>query len=131
MKEKLKNRTIKREEYRQLEWDRKFKNRRNRGVSRFWAAEKRRLESRKNNFGTRNLSDSQKMDILAGRVPQYGGKPLEGHHMYNAIDFPQLADDPTNIYPATHDEHFWRWHGGNYQNDTMGNPNNYNFKEEF
>lgn len=31
----------------------------------------------------------------------------------------------------TRDEHFQRWHGGNYQNETHGVPNNINFKEEF
>ena len=27
-----------------------------------------------------------------------------------------------NIYPATKNEHFNRWHGGNWQNDTFGEP---------
>lgn len=30
-----------------------------------------------------------------------------------------------------HNEHFERWHGGKYQNDTSGVPNNLEFEEEF
>lgn len=56
---------------------------------------------------------------------------MEGHHRYNALDYPQLADNPDIIYPATYDEHFNRWHGGNWQNDTDGQPLNLLFEEEF
>lgn len=51
--------------------------------------------------------------------------------MYNAIDHPHIADDKDNIYPATWNEHFERWHGGNFQNDTTGLPLNESFEEEF
>lgn len=129
LKEKLKNRTITREEYRHLEWNRRFENRRRRGINRFWAKEKEKLKN--GEPGTRNWSEKQRDDILNGKVPKYKGEPVEGHHKYNATDYPHLADNPDNIYPATPNEHFERWHGGNYQNSTNGKPNNINFKEEF
>ena len=72
----------------------------------------------------RNWTDKQRNDILNGKTTQYNREPMEGHHKYNAIHYLQIADDPTNIYPATDDEHFKRWHGGNYQNDIYGVPNN-------
>ena len=56
---------------------------------------------------------------------------MEGHHTYNALDYPQLADNPDIIYPATKDEHFNRWHGENYQNDTSGLPLKPDYPEEF
>lgn len=36
-----------------------------------------------------------------------------------------------NKLQMTNNEHFERWHGGNYQNDTNGVPNNPDFPEEF
>jgi hypothetical protein len=51
--------------------------------------------------------------------------------MHNALDHPQIADDGSNIYPASWDEHFHRWHGGNFQNDTFGNPIDTGFPEQF
>jgi RHS repeat-associated protein len=130
LKAKVQNRTITRAEYAHLQWDRRFANRRQRGVDRFWRGERRAL--RAGQPGTRNWSPQQRADILGGRVPQkLNGEPIEGHHKYNALDHPQLADDPANIYPATKTEHFERWHGGNFQNDTFGKPLNPGFPEEF
>ena len=126
---RIDSRTATRNDYRHMEWDRRFSNRRNRGVSRFWAQERRALRS--GQPGTRNWSPAQRADILAGRTPSHNGAPIEGHHRHNALDHPQIADDPTNIYPATRDEHFQRWHGGNWQNDTYGSPNNPSWPEEF
>ena len=77
------------------------------------------------------LTEQQKQDIINKKTPTYGGKPIQGHHKYNAADFPQLADDDGNIYPVIINEHLQRWHGGNWQNDTEGVPNNPNFEEEF
>jgi GHH signature containing HNH/Endo VII superfamily nuclease toxin len=129
LRQKLNDRTITREEYARLEWDRRFNNRRARGVSRFWSQERRLLRS--GQPGTRNWTPEQRADILAGRTPKHNGIPIEGHHRYNALDHPQLADDASNIYPATDAEHFQRWHDGNYQNDTFGEPLNPQFPEEF
>lgn len=127
--EQKKDKTITREEYRHLEWDRRFSNRRKRGVDRFWAAEKRRIENKEPE--TRNWTKKQRKDIQKGKVPKYKNVPIEGHRKYNAIDYPQLADDANNIYPATNNEHFNRWHDGNYQNETQGSLFNDGFKEEF
>ncbi|OCA77129.1 hypothetical protein BBI01_01310 [Chryseobacterium artocarpi] len=129
LKEKLKNRTITKEEYKRLEWDRRFTNRRARGVSRFWANERKLL--RDELPGTRDWTPEQRQDILNGKTPKFDGDPIEGHHRYNALDHPHLADNPHNIYPATDKEHLYRWHGGNYRNDTYGTPNNPHYPEEF
>ncbi len=51
--------------------------------------------------------------------------------MYNALDYPQLADKYFNIYPATRDEHLYRWYGGNFQNETLGKPLNPLVSEDF
>lgn len=56
---------------------------------------------------------------------------IEGHHKYNAVGYSQIADDSKNIYPGTKLEHLQRWHGGNFQNDISGVPNDPSFKEEF
>jgi GHH signature containing HNH/Endo VII superfamily nuclease toxin len=129
LKAKVEDRTISQDEYNRLQWDRRFSNRRQRGVDRFWGAERRRL--RAGGEGTRNWTPEQKAEILAGRTPTHNGKPIEGHHKHNALDHPQVADDGNNIYPATWDEHFHRWHGGNFQNDTFGEPFNPYHPEDF
>jgi RHS repeat-associated protein len=126
---KLKSRTITRQEYQHLQWDKRFSNRRNRGVDRFWSDERKKL--RTGQPGTRNWSPQQKSDILAGRTPTHAGSPIEGHHKYNALDHPQLADRGDNIFPATRTEHQNKWHGGNWQNDTSGSPLNPSFPDEF
>ena len=126
---KLSNRTITREEFEHLDWDRRFANRRATGVRRFWAEERARLRSGKS--GTRNWTPEQKADIVAGRTPKINGEPMRGHHRCNALDHPQIADDPANIYPVTPKEHLDRWHGGNWRNDTYGEPLHPTSPEEF
>ncbi len=129
IKNKFKNRTATQDEYYHWNWDRKFNNRRKRGVNRFWSQEKKKLMSGKQ--GTRNWTEQQASDIIDGKTPTYNGIPIEGHHTYNALDYPQMADDGDYIYPATVDEHFNRWHDKNWQNDTSGSPLNPNYPEEF
>ena len=51
---------------------------------------------------------------------RYQSKPLEFHHTYSAIEYPHLANMGEVIYPATHDEHFKGWHGGNYKKSKPG-----------
>ena len=126
---KIENRTATKQEYEHYQWNKRFANRRNRGVQRFWSEERKRLQAGQK--GTRNWTEQQKQDIINKKTPTYEGKPIQGHHKYNAADFPQLADDDRNIYPVTVNEHLQRWHGGNWQNDTEGVPNNPNFEEEF
>jgi hypothetical protein len=129
LKKKLKDRTITKQEYQQLQWDRRFSNRRKKGVDRFWSNERRKLKN--GEPGSRNWTPEQKADILNGKTPKFKNKPMEGHHRYNALDHPQIADDPLNIYGATNDEHFSRWHGDNYRNDTFGFPLKEGFDEQF
>ncbi len=122
-------RTITKQEYQHLQWDRRFGNRRATGVRRFWAQERASL--RAGEPGTRAWTPEQAQDILAGRTPTFDGEPITGHHLYNALDHPHVANEPWNIYPATRTEHLQRWHGGNWQNDTFGSPLNLLFGEEF
>jgi hypothetical protein len=117
---KVKARTITQDEWERLQFDRRLKNRRQRGVDRFWAQERSRL--RAGEPGTRNWTPEQRKEILAGRTPKFDDEPVHGHHKHNVVDYPDIADQGENIYPATKGEHLKRWHGGNFQNDTQGRP---------
>ncbi len=129
IKIKVSERTATRSEYENLEWNRRFNNRRQRGVDRFWSQEKRAIRDGKQ--PTRNYTESQKQELLNSKKPTFNGESLEGHHRYNALDHPQLADKPWNIYPTTENEHLYRWHGGNFRNDTFGEPLDPNYEEDF
>ena len=80
-----------------------------------------------------SLWKNLKMALLLSnlKTPKFDKRPIEGHHKYNAIDHPHIADDGKNIYPATWDEHFERWHNKNFQNETYGKPLNLDFNEQF
>ncbi len=131
IKQKVDDRAASKEEWEKLQSDKRFNNRRKRGVDKFWSEEKKRLKNGEE--GTRDWSDPQREQILSSdrKKPTFDGEPIEGHHKYNAQDYPQIADDPSNIYPATKIEHHQRWHGGNFQNETSGKPLNPLFEEEF
>ncbi|MBF7142696.1 MULTISPECIES: PAAR domain-containing protein [Pseudomonas] len=129
LKRKLDSRTITKEEYARLDWDRRFSNKKTKGIARFWAQE--RLSLKAGNEGTRNWSQEQKAAILDYKKPTFNGEPIQGHHRYNASAHPHLASDPKNIYPATRTEHLKRWHGGSWRNDSFGEPVNPSFLEEF
>jgi hypothetical protein len=129
LKSKLQNRTITLKEYKHLKWDSRFKARRAKGVSEFWTMEQRLLQSGKP--GTRNWTPEQRAAILRGERPTFNNKPIEGHHTYNVLDYPQAANNPNYIYPVTRSEHFGRWHGRNFRNRTHGRPLNPLFPEEF
>ena len=129
LRAKLTDRTMTRGEYERYSWDRRFTNRRGRGVDRFWSNERQTL--RDGGEGTRHWTPDQRNSILQNRRPRFNGRTVEGHHRYNALDHPQLADDPGNIYPATRPEHLHRWHGSNYRNDTFGGPLNPFYPEQF
>ena len=94
--------------------------RRQEGVSKFWEQERSRLQAGEN--GTRNWSPQQKADILDGKTPQFNGKPIQGHHSYSVSKYPHLASKGEGIFPATANEHFNGWHGGNYKNSLPGGP---------
>ena len=129
IQKKIRNRTATKFEYKHFDWDRRFQNRRQRGVKRFWRGEKNRISNNKQ--PTREWTERQKGDILRGRVPKdNNNKPVEGHHKYNAADYPHLADDERNIYQVTREEHQYRWHGGKLTNDTSGEPLKPNYPEE-
>lgn len=49
----------------------------------------------------------------------------------SAAMYPQLAANPSYIYPATKTEHRLRQPGGNFANATHGAPLNVASKEEF
>lgn len=129
LKGKIDNRTITKEEYEEYNWNKKIDKARADGVRKFYQNEKEVLKNGEK--GTRNYTEEMKKDIIDGKRPNFNGKPLEGHHKYSVEKYPNLAKEPTNIYPTTKDEHLYRWHGGNYRNPTLGKPINPNFKEEF
>jgi hypothetical protein len=117
---KVNNRTATREEYKRREWNRRMNNRRRRGVRRFWSDELKRI---KNGLPTtRNWTSSQIETILSGKIPKYNGKPIESHHTYSVHLYPHLADKAAIIYPATHYEHVYGWHGGNTKKSLPGRP---------
>nr|WP_238536672.1 hypothetical protein [Pseudomonas sp. M47T1] len=126
---KVADRTASKEEYSQLDWSRRFANLRRKGVASFWSQE--RSAVRNGEPGTRNWSPEQVEQLKAGKTPTYDGKPMEGHHMYNALSYPQLADKAWNIRAVTRDEHLYRWHGGNFRNETQGVPANPHIPEDF
>lgn len=128
-KEKIADRIITKEEYEELKWNEKITKSRKEGVENFWAKEKQRLND--GELGTRNWTDQQKEEIIAGNRATFEGKTLEGHHQYSVDKYPNLIKDPDNIYPVTKQEHLQRWHGGNFKNQTDGEPLNPNHPEEF
>ncbi|ASA54581.1 hypothetical protein BSQ33_01755 [Vibrio gazogenes] len=124
IRNKIEQRAVSKREYQHYDWDRRFSNRRNRGVDRFWREEKKRLKNGQ-------WDEAQTEAILNGKRPKFEGETMEAHHRYNALSYPHLADNPVNLYPATRYEHLYRWHGGNFRNETSGKPLNVNVKEEF
>lgn len=121
---KVEARTATPEEHAHLEWDRRFGNRRDRGVARFWAQEKKKLDA--GQPPSRPWTPEQAAHIKAtGKPPKDAeGIAMEGHHMHNANDYPANAADPKNITPVTKEEHQHMWHGGNWKNETAGKPLN-------
>ncbi|MGJ7549965.1 PAAR domain-containing protein [Pseudomonas alloputida] len=104
LKSEMDKRIMTKDEYKCLDWDRRFANKRAKGVARFWADERVRLKL--GEPGTRNWTAEQRADILNNVTPKFNGESMQGYHKYNALDHPQLASDPFNIYPATRAEHF-------------------------
>ncbi|WP_231559863.1 hypothetical protein ACPVTF_16085 [Geobacillus icigianus] len=128
LKEKIENRTISKEEWKQFKWNKRFKRRRDIGVDNFWEQERERLL---NGESTRNWTSEQIRDIINGNVPKHNGKTLIGHHVYSASKYPQIANRGEIIYPVTFKEHLYRWHGGNYKQSLPGKPLNELFGNEF
>ena len=80
---------------------------------------------------TRDWTNEQIQEILKGKKPQYIGKPIIGHHTYNAMNYPHLCNKGKLIYPVTNREHLKGWHGGNYSKNAPGRPVEPNHLEEF
>ena len=111
IKKKIAARTATKEEYKRSEWQRRLDARRKKGSDDFWDHERALLEEGLG--GTRNWSQEQRDAILMGKKPRYNGRVLEAHHTYSVKLFPHLANHWEVIYPATHFEHRYGWHGGN------------------
>ena len=115
---KIKARTATKEEYKRLQWDKRFSRRKKDGIKHFWIEERERVKQGKSL--TRNWSNQQINEIRDKMTPAFQFKPLEAHHTYSAKDFPHLANLGAVIYPATHNEHLKGWHGGNYKKSRPG-----------
>ncbi|MFJ5965514.1 T7SS effector LXG polymorphic toxin [Bacillus sp. NPDC093026] len=125
---KVKNRTITKEEWKQLMWNKRFKRRRDNGVDDFWEQERERLL---NGEATRVWTEKQAKDIINGKAPKYEGKTMIGHHTYSASKYPQIANKGEIIYPVTFREHLYRWHGGSYKKSLPGKPLNNSVDNDF
>jgi len=122
LKGKIDNRTITKVEYEQYTWNKKFAKHRDLGVKEFWYQKRQRLLNGKT--PTRNWTTEQANEILNGGRPKFNGKTMQGHHSYSASQYPHLANKGEIIYPATFDEHFYGWHGGNWRESLPGKPIN-------
>jgi hypothetical protein len=122
LKNKIDNRTIKKSEYEQYTWNKKFAKHRASGVDDFWYQERQRILN--NETPTRAWNQGQINDILNGKRPKVDGKTVQGHHSYSASQYPHLANKGDIIYPVTPNEHFNGWHGGNWKNSLPGKPIN-------
>ena len=88
-RKRVKNRTLKKEEWKKLQTENRFKDRRERGIDDFWIAEKERILN--NEPHTVKWEEHQIKDILApGKAKPgkpkdaIGGKTIQGHHKYSA-----------------------------------------------
>jgi len=129
LRAKKETRTITKEEYKRLEWQRRLNIRRKAGIDDFWEREQALIAL--NLPTTRNWSAEQRADILKGKRPKFKGVTIQSHHKYSVARYPHLANNGKLIYPATYSEHYNRWHGKNYKNSRPGKPVNPQYKEEF
>ena len=129
LREKAKNRTITKEEYKRLHWQQRIDSRRKAGIEAFWAREKELIL--RNLPTTRNWSSQQRTDILNDKRPKYKGVTIQSHHTYSVAKYPHLANNGSLIYPATLYEHTNRWHARDFKTSLPGRPANYQIKEDF
>ena len=120
LEKKVKARRATKKEYKEYKWNVRFRERRKKGIKRFWRQERERLL--RGERGTRNWSKEQRDAIIRGETPKFKGLYIIGHHSYSVVKYPHLADKGEIIYPATTREHFRGWHGGNYKKSTAGKP---------
>ena len=120
LRKKIEDRTITKEEYKRLHWQKRLTTRRNTAIKEFWKSEIRRIK-----LGlptTRNWSAKQLQEILSGKKPTFKGKTMASHHLYSVSKYPHLANRKELIYPATVYEHIYGFHGGNTKNSLPGIP---------
>lgn len=99
------------------QWNKALRRKRRNAVDGFWSAERTRITE---GTPTRNWNDQQIQQIMSSRTPTFNGKPMQGHHAYSVSQYPHLADKPEIIFPATFNEHFNGWHGGNFKTSLPG-----------
>ncbi len=122
LRQKMKNRTISRSEYKHYISDKRLASRRQAGVDNFWKQEKERLLTGKR--PTRTWTPEQIHAILNNRKPKYNGKTFQAHHAYSVSQYPHLANQGGIIFPVTFKEHFYGWHGKDYKQSLPGKPIN-------
>ena len=122
LREKCETRTITKEEYKRLQWQKRLTTRRNKAVKEFWKAERDRINHKLP--ATRNWKDYQLDEIKAGKIPSFNGRKMASHHLYSVSKYPHLADRQELIFPATFTEHIFGFHGGNTRNSLPGVPIN-------
>ena len=120
IREKIKHKTATKEEFHNYTWNKKIDKLRKEAVKNFWVEECIRLILGLS--GTRNWNEEQKKIIIAGKVPKYKGKTLQGHHSYSVSLYPHLANKHEVIVPLSPKEHLKGWHGGNFKHSHPGKP---------
>ncbi len=119
LKKKIDARTITKNEYTQYMWNKKMNEVRVTAVNDFWDMEVIRISE---GTPTRAWSESQIVEIMSGKKPTFNVKSLQGHHSYSVSQYPHLAGSHEVIWPATFNEHFSGWHGGNWRTSLQGKP---------
>lgn len=116
-------RTLNKEEYKRLDFNRRLNKRRNDGIKVFWDHEQFLILN--NLPTTRDWTPSMREAIIKGERPTFEGKTIQSHHKFSVAKYPHLANIGAVIYPATRKEHIWGWHGGNTRNSLPGIPIKY------
>lgn len=120
IKQKVDSRSATKEEYKKLYQKQRLNDKRREAVKQFWSKERERIIAGQKT--TRAWSAEQIKDILSGHAPKFNGKTMEGHHTYSVSKYPHLAGYSEVIFPVTHNEHFYGWHGGSYYKSLPGKP---------
>lgn len=118
IKQKIKDRTATKEDYRKLDRTNRLSTKRKDAVNDFWIAERDRIINKE--LPTRNWTAEQRNEILRGGRPKVNGQTMQGHHTYSVSKYPHLAGNHQVIYPVTFQEHLYVWHGGNFRNNLPG-----------
>ena len=120
IRQKVKERTANKEDYRKLDRTKRLSDKRQESVKEFWEAERNRIISHKPT--TRNWTAEQRKTIIDGGRPKSNGRTMQGHHTYSVSKYPHLAGNHRVIYPVSFEEHLYEWHGGNFNQSLPGRP---------